>query len=64
MEFQCAKDIPLSVQQVSVKLALIDEIVGESGSVLVRLFINAGKKLAEIRKTPAMAGVDTAANRQ
>lgn len=63
MEFQGAKHIPLSVQQVSVKLALIDEIVGQSGSVLVRLFINAGKKLAKITETPAMAGVDTAALR-
>jgi hypothetical protein len=64
MEFQCAKHIPLSVQQVSVKLALIDEIVGQSGSVLVRLFINDGRKLAEITETPALAGVDTAALRQ
>ena len=40
MEFQGAKHIPVSVQQVSVKLALIDKVWGQLGSILVRLFIN------------------------
>jgi hypothetical protein len=54
----------VSVQQVSVKLALIDEIRGQFSSFLVRLFINGRRKLAKISKNPALAGVDTNANRQ